>query len=217
MSPKIIDLGPSSPVLSGVYLIIGEGLCSNIYVIGDDNFTIVDTGVGNYVNPLWPQLEELKVTPGNLKRVVLTHAHHDHAMGVYLILEKAEPKIFVHKYDTQYISSSLGSNLVKIEDDDVIETGLGPLKVVWTPGHTKGSICLFSENKHILFSGDTVFPDGYYGRYDGASGSFNSIIESLRKLTDLNIDTLLPGHGRPIIQEANKHILKAYRNASRYS
>jgi len=215
--PRIIDLGSRSDRLRGVSLIVGKGLCSNIYVIGRERAIIVDTGVGNYANPVWPQLEELGLEPENVEGVVLTHAHHDHASGVFIILQRAEPKVYVHGLDTRYIASSLGPLLVKVKDGDTIETELWPLQVLPTPGHTAGGICLYAREERILFSGDTVFPDGYYGRYDGESGSLKAIIESLKRLTELEVDVMLPGHGMPVLDGAGDHIRMAYRNASRHA
>jgi glyoxylase-like metal-dependent hydrolase (beta-lactamase superfamily II) len=74
---------------------------------------------------------------------------------------------------------------------------------------------LYARKPKVLFSGDIVFPDGYYGRYDGESGSIEEIIYSLKKLTELDVDILLSGHGRPIFTDGNKHIQQAYQQASR--
>ena len=68
-------------------MIVGEGLCSNIYIIGRNKATIIDTGVGNRMNPVWPQLEGIGVEPCQVDKIVLTHAHHDHAMGTFLIFD----------------------------------------------------------------------------------------------------------------------------------
>jgi len=214
--PTVYDLGEHGEALVGVSLIVGDGLCSNIYVIGRDKATIIDTGVGNRANPLWPQLEGLGVGPRNIDKVVITHAHHDHAMGAFLILEKARPKVYIHEKDTRYIATRLGDTLVKVNEGDVIETELWPLEVIWTPGHTEGGMCLYNPEHRILFSGDTVFPDGYYGRYDGDSGSFQAIVESLRKLDALDVEALLSGHGSPVITGGNTHIDHALRNATRW-
>jgi glyoxylase-like metal-dependent hydrolase (beta-lactamase superfamily II) len=215
--PHIIDLSKDSPSLVGVHMIVGDGLCSNIYVVGGEKATIIDTGVGNRLNPVWPQLGELGVKPANVDKVILTHTHHDHAMGAFLILEKASPKIYVHFKDTQYISSSLGDSLVKVEEGDVIETELWPLEVIWTPGHTEGGMCLYAREPRILFSGDTAFPDGYFGRFDGESGSIEELIESLRKLTKLNVDVILAGHGIAVLSNAENNLKLSLRNAELYS
>jgi glyoxylase-like metal-dependent hydrolase (beta-lactamase superfamily II) len=213
--PQIYRLEEYNTLLKDVTLIIGDGLCSNIYVIGKKEATIIDTGVGNRSNPIFPQLNELGIKPENIKQVILTHAHHDHAMGTYLILQSADPKIYVHEKDTQYVASSFGKALVKKRKGEIIETELWPLTIHWTPGHTEGSICLYNSKNKILVSGDTVFPDGYYGRYDGESGSLESIIKSLKKLTELDCEIMLPGHGSPVFQDANSHILLSYNQASR--
>ena len=212
--PNIVDLGSRSERLRGVSLIVGEGLCSNIYVIGKERAVIVDTGVGNYMNPVWPQLKELGIETGNVEGVVLSHAHHDHSSGVLIILQYTEPKTYVHLLETRFIASHLGSNLVTVEDGDIIQTELWPLKVLWTPGHTEGGICLYAEDEHILFSGDTVFPGGYFGRYDGEMGSLEAIVGSLMRLSELNIETILPGHGMPVYQDAGEHIRLAYMRAA---
>lgn len=201
----------------GVSLIVGEGLCSNIYVVGREKATVIDTGVGNYLNPVWPQLSELGVEPSNVDKVVITHAHHDHVMGLFLILQRADPRVYVHEEDAGYIASRLGDNLVKVREGDVIETELWPLSVYWTPGHTSGSMSLYNPSHRILFSGDTVFQDGYYGRYDGEGGSYEATVESLRKLAELDVEFLLSGHGSPVLEDGNRHIDMALRSATRWS
>jgi hydroxyacylglutathione hydrolase len=213
--PRLYRLEEYNPVLKDVSLIVGDGLCSNIYVLGKEEATIVDTGVGNRANPIFPQLAELGVMPENIKQVIITHAHHDHAMGAFLILEQANPRVFVHEDDTKYIASSFGEALVKVVEGDIIDTAIGSFMVYLTPGHTNGSMCLYNVEKKILISGDTVFPDGYYGRYDGESGSLDAMINSLKKLTELDCEIMLPGHGSPVFQDANSHIQLSYNQAAR--
>lgn len=212
--PRIIDLGASSERLRDVSLIVGEGLCSNIYVLGRRGALIVDTGVGNSLNPVWPQLYRLGVGEEDIAGVVLTHAHHDHVGGVLRILERATPKVYIHRLDAAYIASSLGPLLRRVDDGDLIDVGPWPLRVLWTPGHTRGSICLHSEEMRLLFSGDTVFPGGHYGRYDGETGSRDEMIASLKRLASLDVEVMLPGHGIPVLEEAWRHIRQAYLKAS---
>lgn len=212
--PKILDLGKRSEPLRGVSLIVGEGLCSNIYVIGREKAVLIDTGVGNHANPVWPQLEKLGIRRENVAGVIITHAHHDHASGLFIILEKASPKVYFHRLAAQYVASHIGPNLVYVDDGETIETGLWSLEVIWTPGHTEGEICLYAREQRILFSGDTVFPDGYYGSYGGYDAAHEETVKSLEKLTKLEVEIMLPGHGMPVYKDAGNHIQIAYRNAS---
>ena len=215
--PQVYRLEENNPVLKDVALIVGDGLCSNIYVIGNKDITLIDTGVGNRMNPIFPQLEELGFKPENIKQVVLTHAHHDHAMGAFMILDRIRPRILVHEADTKYIATSFGDALVKIQEGDIVETKIGSFDVYLTPGHTPGCICLHDKDTKILISGDTVFPDGHYGRYDGESGSHEATVESLRKLDGLDVEYLLSGHGSPVLEDGNRHIDMALRSATRWS
>lgn len=213
--PQVYRLEEYNPKLKKVSLIIGDGLCSNIYVLGREKATIVDTGVGNKANPIFPQLAELGIEPKNVEQVIITHAHHDHAMGAFLILEQVDSKIYVHERDTRYIASSFGEALIMVNEGDIIDTEVGSFEVYWTPGHTNGSMSLYNSLNKILISGDTVFPDGYYGRYDGESGSLDAMINSLEKLIELDCEIMLPGHGSPVFQDANSHIKLSYDQAAR--
>jgi glyoxylase-like metal-dependent hydrolase (beta-lactamase superfamily II) len=214
--PQLYDLGKYSELLMGVSLIIGEGLCSNIYIIGREKATIIDTGIGNRLNPIFPQLEQLSIKAENIDKVVLTHAHHDHFMGVYLIVERANPTIYIHEEDARYIGGGLKREIIQLVEEDLIQTELESLEVYWTPGHTRGSICLYEPKKKILYSGDTVFPEGGFGRFDGESGSLKSIINSIKKLSGLDVKAIMPGHGIPVFQDSNKHIELSLKKASQW-
>jgi len=214
--PKIFNLGEQNPALSGVSMIYGDGLCSNIFVLGREHAALVDTGVGNWMNPVWPQLTELGVGPGQLEKVILTHTHHDHFSGLFLIMEKVRPKVYIHSKDTKYIAKHLGDMLVKVEEGEVIDTELWPLEVIWTPGHTEGGMCLYNRERRILFSGDTAFGDGYFGAFQGESGSYRQLVGSLKKLTELKVDVMLPGHGQPIYDDPEGNLMLAYQTASNW-
>lgn len=143
-----------------------------------------------------------------LKYILLTHGHVDHISGVDELLKKHDVPTVISSNEKKLLQDStlnltsrygLNSpkinNLQEVKDGDAITLGNEILKFIETPGHTRGSMCIFTDNK--LFSGDTLF-QGSIGRTDLPTGSFDMMNTSLKKLSKLD-DTLevYPGHGQP--------------------
>ena len=90
-------------------------------------------------------------------------------------------------------------------------------QIHYTPGHSLGSICYYERTRKILIPGDlvfqidTVFNIGSFGRYDFPGGSLESLKNSIRYTTELDVSILLPGHMGVVLEKANKHIDAAYR------
>lgn len=193
-------------VFKGIMLTGGVGVDSNIYLI--DNEMMVDTGTGAYFPLIKENLENLGLQPTEIKTIVNTHSHFDHTGGNKKFRDLCKSKIAIHKEDKKALES--GHTMAEmfnevprsvtvdktLKEGDVIKTKNFAFEVLWTPGHTPGSICLYERKKRILFSGDTVFADGI-GRTDLRGGDPKSMKESVKKLSGLKIDYLLPGHGMP--------------------
>jgi len=150
--------------------------------------------------------------------IVLTHCHFDHTARIKEIAFMCKAKVAIHKNDARglvddalSLSMNFGARSPGIVPDIVLAEGdvIGELKVLHTPGHTPGSICLFSERDKVLFSGDTVFSDGCFGRYDFPGGSRRELAQSLKRLSLLDIEGLYPGHGEPVEQAGRRHIAAA--------
>ena len=159
-------------------------------------------------------LKDRDITPG---LVILTHGHFDHVLALgKLKREYPDLKIAVSEKDAVYLSdggerisgdialfdtgsfynrmTSLlpvpGADIMLSDGDEVAD-----FRVIGTPGHTKGSICLYSEKEKVIFTGDTLF-SGSIGRTDMPGGSYRDICSSLTKLKALPGDTaVFPGHG----------------------
>ncbi|RJX21277.1 MAG: MBL fold metallo-hydrolase [Desulfobulbus sp.] len=142
-----------------------------------------------------------------VRYLIATHGHPDHVCGNASLRESTGGKIIMHADDavffwqpqTQEYFSILGlpespkpDRLVK--DGDTIEFGREQLRVIHTPGHTPGGICLYSEPH--CFTGDTLFVDGV-GRSDFPGGSTHELLQSIRtRLLTLPPETIVwPGHG----------------------
>ena len=160
-----------------------------------------------------------------IKYVVNTHGHADHTCGNRAVLSKTGADLVVHQEDANEIIRGLNRafSLVMgkrpspeahtlVNDGDFIKIGETALKVIHTPGHTPGSICLYGEGN--LFTGDTLFV-GAVGRTDLKGGSLDILLGSLGKLLTLPSETRVwPGHdygGTPVStlareQETNPYI-----------
>lgn len=143
----------------------------------------------------------------NIKSIILTHGHIDHIMAVDAVKEATGAQILIHREDApmlvdgkknmSYFMGSLKNYSaadVLLKDGDTIKVGNLELKVLHTPGHTPGGICLVVEGK--IISGDTLF-EGSVGRSDFPGGSHDTLIASIKnKLMAYPDETkVYPGHG----------------------
>jgi len=168
------------------HLIVGE-LETNCYlVISENELGIIDPG-GE------PEkiLEEIRKTKAVPEYIINTHCHFDHISANEKIKKETGAKILIHRAEKDFINFKADGFL---EEGDEIKIGDSILKVLHTPGHTKGSICLIGNN--FIFTGDTLFKEGY-GRTDLPEGSQKNLEESLEKLSKLLRPgiTVYPGHG----------------------
>jgi len=210
-----IDLEKFGTSLRSIYYIEGIGLSSNVYVIGEKEITLIDTGAGDEMNRLRETIERSGLSVKDVSKVVLTHSHPDHTGGLVDLLMASAPTILIHSAEAEYLDLD-EALITKVVEGDVIETPGRRLKVIHTPGHTVGSICLYDSDSRILFSGDTVFTNGAFGRTDLPTGNATAMKESLKRLTQFNVDSLLPGHEEPVPENGATHVKLSYDMARAY-
>mgnify|MGYP000971974934 CR=1 FL=1 len=143
-----------------------------------------------------------------LKYIINTHGHVDHIGANGALKKTTDALILVHEEDAPMLTNHdknfsifVGKEILGgipdqfINNGDIIEFGNIKLNVIHTPGHSKGSICLYNEKKKVLFSGDTLFA-GSIGRTDFPGGSYKTIIKNIKeKLLILPDETVVyPGH-----------------------
>ena len=171
---------------------------ANCYIVMDEktkDAVVLDPGGDGEI------LERaIKDMGANVKSILLTHGHMDHVGGVEYLSDKLNVPFYISKIDEEYMEKdnyvfgSIRNANGYLEDGNDLSFGSLNIKVIATPGHTKGGLCFLIEDK--LFTGDTLF-QGSIGRTDFIGGSFPEIIDSIKtKLLPLGDEIeVYPGHG----------------------
>ena len=152
-------------------------------------------------------IEKVKQKELCVKFILLTHGHFDHTMALEGVRDALNVPVFIHEFDNELLLDGKKSMLnvfsnktvvhrpaeKLLSDGDEIALGDEKIKVLHTPGHTKGSCCFVCGD--FLITGDTLF-DGAAGRYDFYGGDFSALICSIERIRDLEGDfKIYPGHG----------------------
>lgn len=150
--------------------------------------------------------------------VILTHSHYDHTAALDKLELPSSAIVMMHEADATAIGTSASAahffgapspqfHVDKLlRDGASIDLGDSILRVIHTPGHTPGSICLYEAHSKSLFSGDTVFPHGGIGRTDLPGGNSHDLTRSISRLTKLEVSVLYPGHGEVTASNVNEQI-----------
>lgn len=179
------------------------GFASNCYlVVAGSDAVLVDCTA-----PARSILDALEEQGAVLRAILLTHGHFDHMLTIAEVKAETGATVYLSKedkdlpgngeknafalffgYDKAYPRADVG-----VESGDELSFGELAVKVMGTPGHTRGSVTYLLED--VAFTGDTLFADGY-GRYDLYGGDPHALRESLRTLAALPHQTVIyPGHG----------------------
>jgi len=185
-----------------ITLVVGE-METNCYLIGCEKTKealIIDPG--SHPRLILGTLEK---NNWQAKLIILTHGHGDHMLGS----KELNLPLAIHRDDEESLtdpwknlSAVFGSPFVLraperiLVEGDIIEVGEIKLRVIHTPGHTPGSICLLSESQDLVFTGDTLFADGV-GRTDLPGGSEKKLWQSIQEKLFILPETIriYPGHG----------------------
>lgn len=180
-APDIISI-VCGPIETNVYLVVaGEGG-------KESDAWIIDPAPESAQRVL----DEAKKRDVHISIVINTHGHWDHTTDNARLKRETNARIAIHSADNRMVG---GSADILLEEGQELSLGDSTFKVMHTPGHTPGSVCLLDEANHILFSGDTLFKNGH-GRTDLPGGSDTQMMQSLRRLAALPPETAFyPGHG----------------------
>ena len=206
----------SHPVFKNSKFLIGYHHSSNVYVLAGDYLTVVDPG-NDYT--IFAELEKLGYNLLDIKKVVLTHGHRDHCMGVFEMLrfppvmENKQVEIIMHAGGPQEFKrmiTEVGFPPTELTGGETIELSGFAWEVIHTPGHTIDGICLYHGPSRTVISGDSVLPDAMADADKTAGGQLDHYLYGLKQLMKKDIVHVLPGHGVPVAVTGMRTVEETY-------
>jgi glyoxylase-like metal-dependent hydrolase (beta-lactamase superfamily II) len=199
----------------------------NVYFLFDGkDAALIDSGFGDEesVKIRMDFIREMEKGV-RLRYIVLTHSHLDHSGGAGEIRRRTGAKVVCHRELQPTFSQAeeevdpelppeyedLKKTVIEampdilMEDNDVLEVGNIPLRMIFTPGHQAGHLCILLDDDRLIFTGDHVSSIGTTAIPPPPWGDMGQYMESLRKLLGIEMGQLCPGHGPPI-KESHKKV-----------
>jgi hydroxyacylglutathione hydrolase len=220
----------SESIGKGIYQIPNLGY-SNAYLaeIDSNNFVLIDTGTSSGGPKILQYLQKSGKSPNVISEIVLTHADPDHSGGAAALKRATGAKLAVGEFDAPRVSGqvkriketkgfgniifgffALFMKVERVPPDVVLKDGdmVGPLSIIYTPGHTAGSICVYNPGE-ALFVGD-ILRTNRSGALTMPGNIMNNdppeLKKSVEKISKLEFSLLLPGHGKPITENASQKL-----------
>jgi glyoxylase-like metal-dependent hydrolase (beta-lactamase superfamily II) len=163
---------------SNAYLILGEW-----NKLSDIN-ALVDTGSDAFIQS---HIKRINTGVGKVQvnKIILTHTHFDHIGGVSTLRKL---------YGCQVLAfAEYEKDIKTVHDGEILPLGDDYFEVIYSPGHSSDSICLYNKSEGILFSGDTQI------RINSTDGTYTpEFVNTIKRLSELKISVIHPGHGDPI-------------------
>jgi len=195
-------------IVNNIHAFMWESMSANncnTYLIDGPTRILIDPGHRHLFDHVHEGLMKLNLTLEDIGLIICTHAHPDHMEAVQLF-NKTPALITLHPKEWNFLKTmdkqvraAIGLDVDLIAPDFFLTEGDVSINrlnmdVIYTPGHSPGSISLYLPETKILFTGDLLFKGGV-GRTDLPGGNGSQLKESIKSLTQLEIEWLLPGHG----------------------
>jgi glyoxylase-like metal-dependent hydrolase (beta-lactamase superfamily II) len=211
----------------------------NVFVINHDGLTLVGTGNAGSAEKIFSAIKNGGMDPFDIKQIILTHAHPNHAGSAAEIKRMLRVPVMAHREDAaimQYgvavrkeicLTPGLRNLLIYemfikrsriniepvhtdvfLSDNDLLPL-LGGIRVIHTPGHSKGHISLLAEKEQVLLAGDLLSNNlglGLSVIYENMAEGISSVL----RVTDLDFEKIAFGHGGPILKDAGTLVRQTF-------
>lgn len=209
------------------------GIIANPYLLIDaDGLTLIDTGIPGSSRKILRYMADLGYKPGDLKRILITHADMDHVGGLASLKTASGARVYAHVIEAEAMAAGRPSRPLKarktlrrvvfaltgrlfrtrpFQVDERLVDGqvlpvLGGLRVLETPGHTPGHISFYAPSAAILFVGDSIVsrPTGLRGSQGDNNWDLEKANEAVRRQAALGAHIVCPGHGEVVMDASGK-------------
>ena len=220
----------------GIHLLDGIRGANSYLSVTEDGILVIDTGMPGNAERILRQIKALNKAAKEIKMIILTHSDIDHSGSAAELKRITGAKVAIHSGDAPSLSGEKELKRVKgfigvifrlmarfmrfqtIKPDIILKDGdeIDNLTVIHTPGHTEGSICLYKTGD-TLFAGDAIRTDKRGNLKLSPSAMTLNVQEALgsvKKLAKLEFDVLLPGHGKPVLQDASIKVNELLQNVA---
>ena len=202
-------------ILKGVH---APDTYSNTFFLADQRLILVDTGTADAGPAILDYLRKIRMKPSDIGTIIITHTHPDHVGGLAAIKRETPAKVAAHRIEADFISKKKtyagppgaavqrhpGTPVDVLLEDGSVQDGL---RVIFTPGHTTGSISLLDEARSLLIAGDAINNEGSLRPMDDRYNvDPKQHRESIKKLGAFAFENLVMGHGTPILGGASKRV-----------
>ena len=179
---------------------------SNTYFINGSKKILIDPGHYHLFGNVKDHLSKLSITPQDIDLVILTHGHPDHVEAVRAFSD-SRALIALHEAELDFVKRlaphyGAAMGVTDFEPQILLREGnfrAGNMafQIIHAPGHSPGSICIYWPQEKTLITGDVIFYQGI-GRTDLPGGNGQTLKESIKTLSGLDVEHLLPGHGEVV-------------------
>ncbi len=213
-------------ILPGIHKIDAVRGANSYLMLNSDSVVMIDTGAPGSGSKIIDYIKKLGRNPQELKYIILTHADTDHTGNALKIQKVSGAQVAAHANELSnlrggftfsrskgllsLVSSMRFLRFRPIIPDILLQEGdvIAGLQVIYTPGHTRGSICLYRP-PDVLFVGDTVRVNNQNNpRFSAKAFTWDTTqaYQSVQKISELSFQVLLPGHGEPIMAKCTEKL-----------